>query len=208
MCCPDRPLVCVVDDEEAVRNFVRRILESHEMTVRCHASADAFLAEFDESTTSCIVTDLRMPGVDGLQLHERLKALESVVSVVVLTGHADVPTAVRLMEDGVSTLLQKPFRADNLASAVENAVKNTQTRRKRKDDRRSLERRLDLLTPDEHAVLDCVVAGLTNNAIALKLALSMRTLDRRRQQMLAKMGVQSPVELAALIAAFRITSGS
>ena len=119
------PLVCVIDDEGGVRSLVSEILESHGFASRCYASADEFLAEFDESITACIVADLRMPGLDGVQLYQRLRAMGSIVAVVVLTGNVDVRTAVQLMRDGVLTLLEKPFRRDELVAAVEKSAEVT-----------------------------------------------------------------------------------
>jgi FixJ family two-component response regulator len=118
--------VCVIDDEEAVRDLARQILNSHGITVRSYASAEEFLADFDESTTSCVVTDLRMPKIDGLQLQHHLSEIGSLVSMVVVTGYADVRTAVRLMQDGAVTLLEKPYEPANLIAAVERAIARTQ----------------------------------------------------------------------------------
>jgi two-component system response regulator FixJ len=191
--------VCVIDDDDAVRELTRKILESGGYRVRSYASADAFFAEFDEAATACIVTDLRMPDVDGVALQRRLRECGSSVSVVVLSGYADVRTTVRLMEDGVCTLLEKPYAPDELKGAVGRAVAQTRSRRKSHDRVRAAQSRIDQLSPEERDVLQCVVAGLPNKAIALKLQLSPRTVDRRRQAVLSKMGVQSAAELATLV---------
>lgn len=195
----DNPLVCIVDDESAVRNLVGEILESRGLAARSYATAEKFLAEFDEAATSCVITDMRMPSLDGLQLQQRLNALGSVVAVVVLTGYADVRTTVRLMEDGALTLLEKPFQPEELLAAVERAIAVTGTRRRRRDELRTAQRQLEQLTSDERLVLDCMIAGLPNKAIAMKLELSMRTVDRRRQGVLTKMAARSAAELAALV---------
>jgi two-component system response regulator FixJ len=196
-------LICVVDDDDAVRHLTENILRSHGFRVRSYATADAFLAEFDESATACIVSDLRMPEVDGEQLQRRLKERGSIVSIVVLSGYADVRTTVRLMEDGIATLLEKPYAPDELTAAVERAVAQTLDRRKKQGAVRAAQLRLDRLTDEERDVLECIVAGLPNKAIAMKLGLSMRTLDRRRQTVLAKMDVSSPAELATVVSRFK-----
>ena len=196
----EKPLVCIVDDEAPVRDLARQILESRDLTVRSYESAEDFLAAFDESATSCVVTDLRMPRIDGLQLQQRLNAMGSVVAVVVLTGYADVRTAVRIMEDGALTLLEKPYQPNELVAVVERSVNVTQARRERRDALRSAQTQLDQLTDEERAVMSGVVAGLPNKAIAWKLGLIMRTIDRRRQNIMTKMGVQSATELATLVA--------
>jgi two-component system response regulator FixJ len=204
MCDSNKPLVCVVDDEAAVRHLTQQILESKGMAVRCYASAHEFLAEFDESATSCVVTDLRMPQIDGLQLQQRLNSLGSVVAVVVLSGLADVRTAVRLMEDGILALLEKPFQPAELLAAVERSVDVTRSRRKRRDDFLAAKRQLERLTDEERSVSECVIAGLPNKAIAAKLGLSLRTVDRRRQAVLTKMSVHSVTELATLVAQLKV----
>lgn len=199
-------LVCIVDDEGPVRNLVGEILESRGLAVRSYASAEEFLAEFDEAGTSCVITDMRMPRLDGLQLQQRLNSLGSVVAVVVLTGYADVRTTVRLMEDGALTLLEKPFQPAELLAAVERAIAVTEARRRRRDELRSAQSQLDQLTTDERIVLDCMIAGLPNKAIAIKLGLSMRTVDRRRQGVLTKMSAKSPTELAAIMSQLKAHS--
>lgn len=195
----EKPLVCVIDDEVAVGKLAREILQSSGFAVQNYSSAKDFLNAFDEGATSCIVTDLRMPDLDGMQLQRRLKEMESNVAVVVLTGFADVRTAVRIMEDGALTLLEKPYQPNELLTAVQRAVSVTQSRRTRKDKLQTARRQLEQLTDDERNVMNCVVAGLPNKAIALKLGLSMRTVDRRRQAVLTKMRVQSSTELATLV---------
>lgn len=197
------PLVCIVDDEDLPRKFVQDLLESHGFAVRSFASAEELLAKYDESAIDCIVTDLRMPGIDGVQLQQRLKASGAIVAVVVLSGAADVPTAVKLMENGAVTLLPKPFPSVDLISAVRRSVQITQERRKMQNKLRTLQRSLEQLTDEERAVLDCMLAGLTNKGTALKLALSMRTLNRRRLAVFTKMAVQSSTELATLMAELR-----
>ena len=193
-------LVCIVDDDSAVRELTRRVLESAGFAVATYPSAEEFLAKFDEEATSCIATDLRMPNVDGMQLQKRLHDLGSIVSLVVVSGYADVRTTVRLMEEGAMTLLEKPYLPDELVAVIKRAVASTETRRKKRDELQAARHQLEQLTDEERAVLDYVIAGLPNKAIALKLEISLRTVDRRRQALLTKMAVQSPTELAALVA--------
>jgi two-component system response regulator FixJ len=192
--------VCVIDDEEAVRDLARQILNSHGITVRSYASAEEFLADFDESTTSCVVTDLRMPKIDGLQLQHHLSEIGSLVSMVVVTGYADVRTAVRLMQDGAVTLLEKPYEPANLIAAVERAIARTQARRERHEEFRRAKAALAKLTDEERSVLDGILAGLPNKTIALRLDISLRTVDRRRQAIFTKTAVRSDTELATLVA--------
>lgn len=196
-------LVCVVDDDPTVLDLTCRVLESHGYEVRGYAGAEEFLKELDEKRLACVVTDLRMPNVDGGELLQRLRARVSVVSVIVLTGHADVRTAVRLMEEGAMTLLEKPFQPDELFVAVDRAVRATQARRATEERLAQARRNFAELTTDEREVLECMVAGLLNKSIASQLQLSMRTVDRRRRAVLTKMEVDSVSELATLIAKLR-----
>jgi two-component system response regulator FixJ len=196
-------LVCVVDDDPTVLDLTCRVLESHGYEVRGYAGAEEFLQELDEKRLACVVTDLRMPNVDGGELLQRLRARVSVVSVIVLTGHADVRTAVRLMEEGATTLLEKPFQPNELFVAVDRAVRATQTRRATEERLAQARRNFAELTTDEREVLECMVAGLLNKSIASQLQLSMRTVDRRRRAVLTKMEVDSVSELATLIAKLR-----
>lgn len=200
----NRTLVCVVDDDDGVRRITGRQLEQAGYEVRAYPGAAPFFAEFDESRTACVVADLRMPGTDGRQLLERLRENDSVVAVVMVTGHADVRTAVRLMEDGALTLLEKPYVPEDLRSAVDRAVALTTKRRSEREARAVAERNYHRLSEDEQQVLEYMVAGVPNKTIASKLALSARTVDRRRNAVLTKMGVESVSELASLVTKFKL----
>jgi len=197
------PLVCVVDDDPVVLDLTCRVLETHGYLVRGYAGAEDFLQQLDEKNLACVVTDLRMPNVDGGELLQRLRARVSVVSVIVLTGHADVRTAVRLMEEGATTLLEKPFQPNELFAAVDRAVRATQGRRAGEERLAEARRNFAELSPDEREVLECMVAGMANKTIAAQLHLSMRTVDRRRRAVQTKMEVDSVSELAALITKLR-----
>lgn len=204
----DRPLVCVVDDEEAVRRITAQVLEHHGFQVRSYAAAEPFFAEFDDNAIDCVVTDLRMPHVDGAQLQQRLQDRGSIVSLVVLSGHADVRTAVKLMENGAVTLLEKPYQPKELADAVEKAVAQTKSRRSEEHDLRTAKAGFASLTEEERAVCDLMVAGLPNKTIAMRLDISMRTVDRRRSTVLSKMSVDSVSELSSVITRLKAAGGA
>jgi two-component system response regulator FixJ len=193
-------LVCIIDDEPAVRNLAEKILTLHGYRVQGYSSAKDFFAKFDEAATSCVITDLRMPEVDGLELQRRLKERGCTASIIVLSGFADVKSTVRAMEEGALTLLEKPYSPDELTTAVDRAVALTRSRRTEEANVSAVRVRLKQLTPDEVDVLNCMITGIPNKAIASQLNLSMRTVDRRRQAVLMKMDVSSPAELAALMA--------
>lgn len=197
------PLICVVDDDPTVLDLTCKVLEARGYEVRGYEGAEQFLEQLDEARLACVVTDLRMPNVDGGELLQRLRKRAALVSVIVLTAHADVKTAVRLMEEGATTLLEKPFQPDDLYAAVDRAVRATVARRNAEEKLAEARRNFAELTADEREVLECMVAGLANKTISSQLHLSMRTVDRRRRSVLTKMECDSVSELATLIARLR-----
>lgn len=197
------PLICVVDDDPTVLDLTCNVLAARGYEVRGYDGAEEFLKQLDLARLACVVTDLRMPNVDGGELLQRLRAQASVVSVIVLTAHADVKTAVRLMEEGATTLLEKPFQPDDLYAAVDRAVRATINRRSAEEKLAEARRNFAELSADEREVLECMVAGLANKTISSQLHLSMRTVDRRRRAVLTKMECDSVSELATLVARLR-----
>lgn len=200
--------VWVVDDDSSVANLTARLLEaSGEFTCRVFTSPRALLSEVEPGSTQCVVSDVKMPDIDGAGLQRQLRKIDPTISVLFLTGHADVPTTVELMEQGAVTLLQKPYEHERLVTAVRKAVRRCELLRNSQKEVLETRSRLERLSPDEREVLECMIAGLSNKAIAHKLALSPRTLDRRRQNILQKMDVDSVVELAALLERVRSHRG-
>ena len=199
-----RHTVWVVDDDSAVATLAARLLESSgEFICRVFTSPRILLSAIAPGATECVVSDVKMPEIDGAQLQRELREVDPTTSVLFLTGHADVPTTVELMEQGAVTLLQKPYEPDKLVSAVRKAVNRCGQLRHTQEEVLDTQARLERLSQDEREVLERMVSGLTNKAIAHKLALSSRTLDRRRQNILQTMGVESVVELAALLERMR-----
>src|SRR5262249_24643706 len=145
------------------------------------------------------ISDVQMPEIDGVELLRRLKEEESPLSVIVVTGVADVPTAVRLMEIGATTLLEKPYDQRELLHAVERAVMESERRWQKQTQARTVRERLSSLLPEERSVMDLMLKDAPSKAISAALALSGRTVDRRRQQVLDKMHVRSLTELATLM---------
>lgn len=200
----EREIVWVVDDEETVATVAAKILDaSGEFDCRIFSSPTEFLEALRPGVVACVVSDLRMPHIDGRQLQRKLTEIDETVSVLFLTGFADVPTAVQLMEQGAVTLLQKPYEPNDLVCAVRKAVRQCQGLRREQSELAETKQRLEQLSEDEREVMECMVAGLSNKAIAYKLALSPRTLDRRRSSILQTMGVESVVELAAILERLR-----
>ncbi len=197
--------VYVVDDDVAVRESLCELIRARGLHAEPFASAEEFLEQFDSSRPGCLITDLRMSGMSGVQLFERL-ATEDALPVIVVSGYADVPIAVRLMEQGIVTLLQKPYRSQELLSAVDRALRLDAENRQRLDRQRDVKRRLATLDDEEHQVLALMIGGKPNKVIATRLGVSMRTVDRRRRDVLNKMKTRSVPELAALIAGCQVES--
>lgn len=195
-----RALVSVIDDDPQVCAITSRMLEATgEFVCQQYTSAERFLTEYDPDQVACVVTDLRMPTIDGAELQRRLKARDNAVAVIVVTAFADVKTAVKLMEEGANTIVPKPFDSDDLVDKVRKAVAQTEHLRKQQSESREVRERLKRLSPEERAVLDGMLQGLPNKTLSNRLAMSPRTLDRRRQNILRTMEVDSVAALAVLV---------
>jgi two-component system, LuxR family, response regulator FixJ len=199
----DQSRVFVIDDEPSVLSGLGDLFECSGYEYKCFTSAEECLCEIDDSI-DCVVTDLAMSPVSGIDLIDRLKERSLQVPVVVLTGHADVPTTVLLMQRGAVTVLQKPVVIDQFLDVIARTTKNADERRQRAEERRAAVNRFGRLDADEQAVMRKMVSGVPNKAIACDLLLSTRTLDRRRRTVLETMQVNSVAELAALVERHRL----
>jgi two-component system, LuxR family, response regulator FixJ len=195
----DADAIYAVDDDEAVLLSVHAMLKQHGYAARCFSSAAVFLAEAPLDRPGCVITDVQMPEINGIELQQRLLDANSPLSVVVVTGVADVPMAVSLMESGAITLLEKPYNHHDLLRAVERGLAASHRRSEHQAIECQAHDRLAALTEEERNVLDCMLAGHPNKMIAHRLDMSMRTVDRRRHAVLEKMGVKSAPELALLV---------
>jgi FixJ family two-component response regulator len=192
-------VVFVVDDDEAVRASVAMLLESVALKVETFASARAFLDAWTADRPGCLVLDLRMPGLSGLELQEQLAARGSRLPIVFLTGHGDVPDAVAAMRRGAVDFLRKPFRDQDLLDRIQQALELDRARRADAEERGRIRARLERLTPREREVLERVVAGAPNKVIAGELGLSERTVEIHRSRVMAKMEATSLAELVRLV---------
>jgi two-component system, LuxR family, response regulator FixJ len=195
----DSNLVYVVDDDPAVLDSVEALLSQHAYTVQCFSNGRKFLDEADISSPACLISDVQMPIVNGVELLQRLNMMGSPISMIVVTGVADVPTAVSLMESGAVTLLEKPYDQSVLLNAVNRALSASHAQWQKRQADKSVHERLQSLSEEEHSVLKLMLAGEPNKNISSRLQLSMRTVDRRRQMILKKMQVESLPELALLM---------
>lgn len=183
-------LVCIIDDDEAVRDSVAFLLESDGWKVRTHVSAEDFLAAPPEGCR-CVVTDVRMPGMDGVTLVRKLKERDFAAPVIVMTGHGDVPVAVSAMKEGAVDFLQKPFSDETMLASVRAAVEGA-------SDTGEARERVGQLSAREREVLGGLVAGKANKVIANELGISARTVEIYRANVMTKMGADSFAELVRI----------
>ncbi|MFO1508906.1 MAG: response regulator [Steroidobacteraceae bacterium] len=193
------PTVFVVDDDDAVRSSLRLLFKSYGLDAVMHASADEFLASYDISRPGCLVLDVRMPGLSGPELQQRLNALGATIPIVFITGHGDVPMAVEAMQAGAFDFLQKPFRDDDLLARVQRALARDASQRAQLAARRDTRERVATLTPRERDVLDLVVVGKANKVIAADLGLSQRTVEIHRARVMEKMDAASLAQLVRMV---------
>lgn len=195
------PRILVVDDDPDVLDVVGRLLRAYDLHAEVFASAEELLATVTKSDFGCVVTDLEMPGINGIALQTKLKEMNSCLAVIVITGHADVRRAIEIMGLGATTLLEKPFKAANLVAEVQHAVELSRQALSRNERIESAIDRIAMLTDDELEIMLCAARGLPNKAIAQQLVISPRTVDRRRQAAMLKLGVVSVADFAVLYAA-------
>lgn len=193
------PKVYVVDDDEAMRDSLKWLLESHELKVETYASGEAFLQAFNSSLSGCLVLDVRMPGMSGLDLYERLQARASTLPVVFITGHGDVPMAVSALKKGAADFIEKPFNDREMLALIESCMKQDRAAAAKRAESASMLQRLDSLTQREREVLNLIVAGKLNKQIADALAISIKTVEVHRSRVMEKMGASSVAELVQFV---------
>ncbi len=195
---PNEQVVHVVDDDLAVRQSLSFLLASDGLPVRLHESATAFLETVKDTSTGCIVTDVRMPGIDGIEFLRRLKARGFSLPVIVITGHADVPMAVEAMKEGAVDFIEKPFDDDMFLASVRSALKLQEQHAQRDAQVTEVQARLEGLSERERQVLDGLVAGKANKVIAYDLGISPRTVEIYRANVMTKMQAASLSELVRM----------
>jgi two-component system, LuxR family, response regulator FixJ len=197
----DALFVHIVDDDPAVRDSLAMLLQTAGMSVRVYDSAVALLSVASELDAGCILTDVRMPEIDGLMLQRQLVALNQRLAVVVMTGHADVPIAVQALKAGARDFLEKPFDDERLIGVVKEALAASRQARQVNEAAESIVARLATLTYREREVLDRLVAGQPNKTIAHELGTSPRTVEVQRARVMEKMGARSLAELLRMVLA-------
>lgn len=191
--------VFVVDDDDAVRTSLRLLLKSVGLPVETFGSAQEFLDAFDAERAGCLVLDIRMPGMSGLELQQRLNEIHAIVPIVFITGHGDVPMAVEAMQHGAVDFIQKPFRDQDLIDRINQALEKDRDNRAGLRERDAIRRRMQQLTPREREVLDLVTQGKANKVIAGDLNVSQRTVEIHRARVMEKMGASSLAHLVRMV---------
>jgi two-component system response regulator DctR len=192
-------IACIVDDDEAIRDALGWLLRSRGVASRAWASGEAFLADYRPELSGCIVLDVRMTGMSGIELFEQLLARDCPLPVIFLTGHGDIPLAVAALKQGAFDFVEKPFNDNELVDRVLRALALDAERASARRDAAELAARLAQLTIREREVMELIVAGLLNKVIADRLGIAVRTVEVHRARIFEKMGARSAVELVQIL---------
>jgi len=193
------PIVFLVDDDEAVRDSLGLLMKSVALTSRSFASADEFLAEYDPESPGCLVLDIRMPGMSGMELQQKLIEMRAILPIIFITGHGDIPMAVEAMQRGAVDFIPKPFRDHELLDRINKAIEDDRENRDALIEREEVEKRVEKLTPREKQVMELVVQGKANKVIAGDLEVSQRTVEIHRARVMEKMQVRSLAQLVRMV---------
>jgi two-component system response regulator FixJ len=193
------PIIFVVDDDDLARNAVIALVAAMGIETQAFSSAEEFLAAYDGRRPACLVTDVRMLGMSGLELQEELQRRGETIPVIVLTAFANTPSTVRAMKNGAVTLLEKPCRDDELWEAVRDALASDRQTLATEQSQADVRARMDSLTAKEREVLDFIAAGDANKVVAKKLNCSVRTVELHRRSVFQKMQADSLAELVRMV---------
>lgn len=197
--------VFVVDDDHAVRKSLDMLIRSVGLPVQTYSSAQAFLAQYTSEQPGCLVLDVRMPGMSGLELQRHLKEHNVPMPIIIITGHGDVPIAIRALKDGAVEFLEKPFSKQLLLEHIRAALERDAERRREAERQFEIQTRLAALSGREREVMELVVAGKASKQIAVELGISKKTVDVHRTRVMRKLRVESLPELAELVLTVRLT---
>ena len=192
---PKKGTVYVVDDDEAVRDSLQWLLEGKDYRVRCYESAEAFLSRYDPREVACLIADIRMGGMNGMELQARLIERQSPLPIMLITGHGDVPMAVESMKNGAMDFIQKPFQEPQLLDLVERMLERARDAFISSQQSASREALLAKLTGRESQVLERIVAGRLNKQIADDLGISIKTVEAHRANIMEKLSANTVADL-------------
>ncbi len=194
----DELTVFIVDDDEPVRDAIGMLLDTVDISYRGYSDAQAFLEEFDSAQTGCLVLDIRMPGMSGLELQEQLIEMKASIPIVFITGHGDIPMAVEAMRRGAVDFIRKPFRDQELLDRIHEALSVDDEQRSREADIDAVRAKVAALTPRETEVFERVTAGQANKVIAIELGISERTVEIHRSHVMQKTRARTLADLVRL----------
>lgn len=192
---PKKGTVYIVDDDEAVRDSLQWLLEGKDYSVRCYDAAETFLNRFDPREVACLIVDIRMGGMSGLELQDKLIERKSPLPIVFITGHGDVPMAVNTMKKGAMDFIQKPFKEEDLLTLVERMLDQAKTSFAEHQQAASREALMSKLTGREAQVLERIVAGRLNKQIADDLGISIKTVEAHRANIMEKLNANTVADL-------------
>lgn len=193
-----KTLVYLVDDDFSVRDSLSLLIESTGQAVRCFESADDFLNNFDPNQAGCLILDVRMPSMTGLELQEELARRDFAIPIIFISGHADVPDSSKAFRAGAVDYMEKPFDSEVLLKRMQEAIQKDLDTRVQIAEKRKLKKRLSLLTPREREVYTLIVKGLSNKEVAKQLNISNRTIDVHRSKIMEKMEAEDLSELTVM----------
>jgi len=194
--------VALIDDDSAVLHSMRLLIESRDIPVSCYESAEAFLDDLPDAKPSCVVADVRMPGMTGLELQRELKQRNHESPLILISGHADVSMAVEALKQGAFDFFEKPYDGERLATSVWDAVQKGRRQSSENSERDDIAERLKALSPRQREVLEFVAAGMSNKQIAAKLSISPRTVETYRAWVMERIGAQNVADLVRKVSAF------
>jgi len=195
---PQKGNVYIIDDDEAMRDSLNFLLDSAGYRVRLYETATSFLDALPGLEFGCVVSDVRMPGIDGIELLKRMKTAGNRFPILIMTGHGDVPLAVEAMKLGAIDFLEKPFEDDRLTAMIESAIRQADTTARTEAVTQDIAARIASLSPRERQVMDGLIAGLSNKLIAREYDISPRTIEVYRANVMTKMQANSLSELVRL----------
>ncbi|WP_105189248.1 response regulator transcription factor [Pseudoalteromonas sp. T1lg48] len=190
--------VYVVDDDPVVLDAIAELLQSVELNTHTYASAQQFFDAYNDDMSGCLLLDIRMPDMNGMELQKRLSDINAKLPIIFISGHADVSLAVRAMREGAFDLIEKPFRDNDLLECIYGALKKDKEARAGQAGQAEIKKRLATLTNREREIYDLVVAGKANKVMAIELGVSQRTVEIHRARVFKKMAVRSLAELVRM----------
>ena len=194
----NEPTVYIVDDDQAIRHAMEMLMRSVGQKFEIFESAQEFLVDHDNDRAGCLVLDIRMPGLGGLELQEKLNESGSTLPIIFITGHGDVPMAVDAMQKGAIDFIQKPFRDQELLDRINTALEADVERRTAREEVSDVKEKIEKLTNREHEVFELVVTGKPNKVIAYELGVSQRTIEIHRARVMEKMEARSLADLVRM----------